>query len=355
MDKRNINRSADIVLVRMDKIGDLVVSLPVDEHPVFAGQNVHWFITKGLSFIAEQAAPKRQSVEFKRRFSPLEFIRMTNWLRRNRPQTIVLLHCPWWVSLASWLAGVPERIGRKSQWHGWLFLNVHVKQKRSQADRHESDFNFDLVEFGFNHLGYRRSFNLSFLKKTYLRLIAPNPFGTLEVRGLKTKGYRVVHPGMAGSALNWPQEFFVELIEKLAQDMPVLITGTKMDHKYLQGIVKVKDHPNVRWMVDELKVFELLDLLSQAKSVVAPSTGVLHLAASLGAPVVGIYSPRKVEHPRRWGPRGLFATHLVPPVQDAEMFSPDVMKQITPSLVLQSVLDLERGHVRTSENAQSSI
>lgn len=352
---RSFSRQVDIVLVRMDKIGDLVVSLPVDEHPVFAGNRVHWFITKGLGFVTEQAVPKRLATEFKRRFSPFEFVRMVRWLRQHQPQTGILLHCPWWVSMAFWLAGVPERIARKNQWHGFLFPNVTVKQKRSRADRHESDFNFDLVDLGFARLGIRRASNLALLKNTYLRLLAPNPFGTLESRGLKSRGFRVVHPGMGGSALNWPQTQFVELIERLAADYPVVITGTKADAKYLQGIAKVRELANVRWLVDELKVYELLDLLSQAKSVVAPSTGVLHLAASLGTPVVGIYSPRKVEHPRRWGPKGLYATYLVPPVQDAEMFNPDVMKQITVDHVLQTLTELEQRNVHPGAEAQSPV
>ncbi|HMN69420.1 MAG TPA: glycosyltransferase family 9 protein, partial [Bdellovibrionales bacterium] len=233
MHKRNV----DIVLVRMDKIGDLILSLPVDEHPALGGRRVHWFISKGLSFIAEQSQPKRPATEFKRGFSPFEFRRMVQWLRRMKPQSIVLLHCPWWVSMAAWWAGVPERIGRRSQWHSFLFLNLHVKQKRSSADRHESDFNFDLVEWGFNRLGVRRTTRLSELKKTFLRLVAPNPFATVAARGLKTRGYRLVHPGMAGSALNWPQENYVRLIERLADETPVLITGTKADQKYLQGIL----------------------------------------------------------------------------------------------------------------------
>ncbi|MBX3022855.1 MAG: glycosyltransferase family 9 protein [Bdellovibrionales bacterium] len=337
MDSRNV----DILLIRMDKLGDLVVSLPVDEHPALAGARLHWFISKGLSFITEQAVPKRQSTEFKRGFSPFEFLRMVRWIQKHSPQTAVLLHNPWWVSAAVWFAGVPERIGRKSQWHSYLFLNVGIRQKRSLADRHESDFNFDIVEWGFNRLGVRSTFNLSGLKRTFLRLMAPNPFGTAEARGLKERGYYIVHPGMAGSALNWPAENFVTLIERLAERRPVLITGTKMDQKYLRAIEKVKGLPNVRWVVDELRASELLDLLSQARAVIAPSTGVLHLSASLGTPTLGIYSPRKVEHPRRWGPKGLYAEYLVPQVADADNFAADVMREITPEHVLQKLNDLE--------------
>lgn len=349
MDRGNV----DLLLVRMDKLGDLVLSLPVDEHPAVAGQKVHWFITKGLSFVTEQAAPKRIATEFKRSFSVFEFVRMVKWLKKNRPQTVVLLHNPWWVSFAMWMVGVPERIGRKSQWHSFLFLNVGIRQKRSTADRHESDYNFDLVEFGFNHLGVRRTHNLSGRKRTFLRLMAPNPFGTLEARGLKVRGYRVVHPGMAGSALNWPQGNYLALIRQLAQEMPVLITGTKADQKYLTGLAGARDIPGVRWMVDELRPSELLDLLSQAASVIAPSTGVVHLAASLGTPVLGLYSPRKVENPRRWGPKGLYANYLVPPVQEANNFAPDVMAQITTEKVLETIREIE--NPRHDSNTQPSL
>lgn len=340
MDKRNL----DTVLVRMDKIGDLVVSLPVDEHPVFAGQRVHWLITKGLSFIGEQAATKRSVTEFRRGFGlGGEMWRMVRWFKKNNPRTVVLLHTPWWVSMAAWLAGVPERMGRLSQWHSFLFLNVGIRQSRKGGDRHESDFNFDLVEQGFNRLGHKLTANLPALKHTYLRLLAPNPFGTLENRGLKSKGYRIVHPGMGGSALNWPPDLFCELITKLASEKPVLITGTKADQKFLNGILPVKDLPNVKWLVEELKVFELLDLLSQASCVVAPSTGVLHLAAALGTPVVGIYSPKKMEHPKRWGPKGPACSVLVPQAGETGNIHPDVMREIKVDQVYQAVVLMETG------------
>ncbi len=333
----------DIVLIRMDKIGDLVVTMPVDEHPAFAGQRVHWIVTKGLSFIGEQAVPKRSVSEYKRRFSPGDCLRLIRWFKRQNPRTVVLLHVPWWVSFAAWAAGVPERMGRLSQWHSFLFLNVGVRQSRKASDRHESDYNFDLVEAGFARLGYRATSSLAIIKRTFLRLLPPNPYGTVDGRGLKTKGYRIVHPGMGGSALNWPPENFQELVERLSKDYPVLITGTKADQKYLNRLQKVKELPNVRWLVDELKMFELLDLLSQARSVVAPSTGVLHLAASLGTPVVGIYSPRTVEHPRRWGPKGLYTAALVPVAPDTTHIDPQVMRLLTADQVLQAVNDLENG------------
>ncbi len=337
MDSQNV----DIVVIRMDRLGDLVLSLPADEHPAFAGQRVQWFITKGLSFVAEQAAPKRRAIEFLRAFSPLEFSRMVTWLKTHKPTTAVVLHAPWWVNMALFIAGVQHRIGRLSQWHSYLFLNVGVRQKRSKSTQHESDYNFDLIEFGFNRLGVRRYEKMDELKKTYLKLIAPNPQSSIASRGLEEKKYRVVHPGMGGSALNWPMSSYRSLIERLALEHPVVITGTKSDLKILKPLMDIKGTPNIKWLVDQLKPYELLDMLAMAKSVVAPSTGVLHLAASLGTPTIGIYSPRRVEHPTRWGPRGPNIGVVCPKVAVQELFRPSVMEQIHVDEVVDLVRQLE--------------
>jgi ADP-heptose:LPS heptosyltransferase len=351
MTKRNV----DIVLVRMDKIGDLVLSLPVDEHPVLCAQRVHWFISHGLSFVTDQAVPARAATEWKRRFTPGTFLRMLAWLRREQPRTIVLLHNPWWVSFAAWLAGVPERIGRRSQWHGFLFVNLPIRQKRSASDRHELDFNFDLVEWGFNRLGVLSSSDLAQRKQTYLRLKAESADTTLAARDLKPRAYRVVHPGMAGSALNWPSAYFRELIESLATDSTVVITGTKMDSKYLGSLKSLRENPHVKWLVEQLGTRELLGVLEGARSIVAPSTGVLHLAASLGTPALGIYSPRKVEHPRRWGPKGPHVKYLMPELAEGEPAAPSVMERITPAQVREALLELESADGDHAFQTQSRV
>ena len=74
-------------------------------------------------------------------------------------------------------------------------------------------------------------------------------------------------------------------------------------------------------MNEKLNIEQLLFVLSHAKHVVAPSTGVLHLAASLGTPVTGIYSPVRVQKATRWGPKGKNARTLTPKVDCPGHFS----------------------------------
>ena len=62
--------------------------------------------------------------------------------------------------------------------------------------------------------------------------------------------------------------------------------------------------PNVIWLDGKLSGDELIGVLENAFAVVAPSTGVLHLAASTGVATVGLFSQVHVQRALRWGPQG---------------------------------------------------
>lgn len=85
----------------------------------------------------------------------------------------------------------------------------------------------------------------------------------------------------------------------------IVITGTESDETYLSEIkLHFENHPQVLILQSKLNLKELLQILAFATRVVAPSTGVAHLAASVGAKLDAIYSPIRVHHPIRWAARG---------------------------------------------------
>lgn len=304
-----------ILLVRMDRIGDLILTLPVDRFASDA--EASWWVTKGLGFIAQASRPPRQVRELPRRIQVSEFIRLLFATRRQKFDAAIIFHAPWWVSFLMWLARIPIRAGVKSQWHSYLFLNHAVRQKRSRAEVSELEYNFRIVE---------RVFNLSegTLKREPLRLGPANDDeiqNTLDRHGLKKEEYYVVHPGMGGSALNWPIEYYVALIQSLSSKAPVVITGTASDEPYLAPVRQaLKEthgslHPII-WLDQKLNGSDLISVLSAARAILAPSTGVLHIAASTGRPTFGIFSPVRVQHPRRWGPQGAQAKAFLPTVSN---------------------------------------
>lgn len=297
------------VFIRLDKIGDLVCTLPVDQVSYLKDWDITWVIAKGLSFIPEHAEPRRKFIELDRN-QPQESRReLEKLLRDIKPDVALSIQAPWWVNFTLWKCRVPTRLGVLSKWDSFLFFNSGIRQKRSQAQQHEADYNQDL-----------------------LRPLAgpealPEPTPVLKMRAipqpeclqqhqLESRTYVVVHPGMAGSALNWPVKHYIELIEKLKDRSKVILTGTAGDEPWLKDLKEhFKKDPQVLCLQNQLTPRQLLYVLEQARAVFAPSTGVLHLAASLGTPVYGFYSPIRVQTEKRWGARGPQVHLFSPPVK----------------------------------------
>ncbi len=302
-----------MLFIRMDRIGDLVLSLAADS--VFANDPeagaVDWWIARNTGFIADHSVPRRRVREMKMKTQYQEFKQLLRELKMRGYATAVVFHAPWWVSMLLWLARIPNRVGVRSQWHTFLFLNKGVRQKRSLAETSEYEYNLRLVEEGL-------SLSEGRISREPLRLeIDPQwQEETLKDHGLSAGKFSVVHPGMSGSARNWPTSHYISWIQEAALNETVVITGTASDEAILEPIRQaLAGNGNITWLDKKLSGPMLLHVLHAARVVLAPSTGVAHLAASLGRPVIGIYSPVRVQHPRRWGPQGNSVQVLVPDVE----------------------------------------
>lgn len=300
-----------VCLIRLDKIGDLVCTLPVDQADVLGAAEVRWVISLGLGFVASNAIPGRRFLQLNKNLKWQSFRAFRKFLREEKFDVAVSFQAPWWISLAMWLARVPVRAGVRSQWHSFLFFNRGLRQRRSLAIKHEAEYNLDLLSFALGKPADPPA--------PVLRMRAPSLEDFQERLALTPQSYVVVHPGMAGSALNWPQKNYVTLIRELSLRRLVIITGTPADEPWLTEIrAGLRGEANLRWLVGEAGPNELLGVLENARAVVAPSTGVAHLAAALGRPVIALFSPLKVQMPTRWAPRGPEVRILMPTGLDAK-------------------------------------
>jgi heptosyltransferase I len=298
-----------VIFLRLDKIGDLISTLPVDQLSWLKEKNIQakWVIAKGLGSIAKLAKPSRDFIELDLKTPRQSMKDLILYLENEKPDVVVTFYAPWWVGYACYRAGVSLRVTRRSQWHSFVFYNKGLRQSRSLAEKHEADYNRELVEFAFNEKPSATPFlNLEPVVQRHL----------FEKHALRPGEFFVVHPGMAGSALNWPQAHYNILIEKLVNAGTVVITGTTGDDPYLTDIrSQWQSNPQVRWLQNQLSMEELLSLLKSARAVVAPSTGIAHLAGALGNHVVAIFSPVRVHRATRWGARGPNAFSISPAVE----------------------------------------
>ncbi len=297
-----------IVCVRLDKIGDLVCTLSADQS---LKGDVVWLVQKGMGVVAKAADPKRRAVEIDKKISLKGFVFLWRFINKEKPTHLVSFQSPWWIHFIFWVKRVQFRVGVLSSWHSFLFLNYGVRQKRSESVKHEAQYNWDLV------MAQKEIFNI---KSNYLfkpLKIVPNPEEFFKPLFIKNKKpYVVVHPGMAGSAKNWSIEQYIKLIVELKKKDFIVITGTKMDERWLLPLQNYFEKDDgVGFFQDQLSFNQLLCVLSQARLVIAPSTGVLHLASSLGVRFIGLYSPIQVQHSRRWGALGEQGVNLLPEVE----------------------------------------
>jgi ADP-heptose:LPS heptosyltransferase len=100
--------------------------------------------------------------------------------------------------------------------------------------------------------------------------------------------FAVIHPFSGSPHKNWPLERFRQLARGLARRMPVHWCSGP-DDPPLSGARRIDD------------LYELACWLAEASLYVGNDSGITHLAAAVGTPVLAIFGPTD---PAVWAPRG---------------------------------------------------
>ncbi len=207
------------------------------------------------------------------------------------------------IAFATWLAGIPVRVGPLSKGWSYGLFNCGVRQRRSQVEKHEAEYNLDLL----------RALDPSLEDQSWSTEVAVakdqvfSAENWLRSQKLNAEQPRVViHPGMGGSAQNWPMSHYLELTERLLKEKVQVIWSLGPMDAQIQQLAESHKWPNrgpVLWIAAEGQMVDsLAGLYSLVDAVVAPSTGPLHLAVALGIPTVSFYPKLRVQSSKRWGP-----------------------------------------------------
>ncbi len=120
----------------------------------------------------------------------------------------------------------------------------------------------------------------------------------LRARGLRGKPV-VVHPGSGSPAKNWPIARYVEIIRRLREkgmEVAAVIGEADVD----EAAVLARELPELP-VLDELSLVELAATLAECGAYLGNDSGITHLAAAAGLPVVALFGP---SDPDIWAPRG---------------------------------------------------
>ncbi|MGB6647731.1 MAG: glycosyltransferase family 9 protein [Bacteroidota bacterium] len=110
-----------------------------------------------------------------------------------------------------------------------------------------------------------------------------------------------LHPGAGKEPNRWPPERFAEVAERLSREFEalVLITAGPMDGEEV-GIVENTSSVNVQVIKNE-PIRRVASILKYVDLVISNDTGIMHVAAGVGTPVLSLFGPTD---PRQWAPLG---------------------------------------------------
>lgn len=138
--------------------------------------------------------------------------------------------------------------------------------------------------------------------------------------------YWVYHPFAADMYKTWPldkaQAFLNSAIEQ--SNDTVLITGSQAQRAAIDTLLQSLPTGKVINVAGSLNIAETAAVLSKAKYVVAPDTGILHLAAALNVPTLGLYAATSA---KLVGPRAQSAAQVI--IQKSPWHTPCLEKKCT--------------------------
>ncbi len=110
-----------------------------------------------------------------------------------------------------------------------------------------------------------------------------------------------MHPGAGKIHNRWPVEKFAELANALHRQFEVRIVLTWGPHENELGVNLCRRLSFNPLVVHGLSLRQLAAILAHANIFICNDTGVMHLAAAVGAPLVAIFGPTD---PNEWKPIG---------------------------------------------------
>ncbi len=280
----------NILIIGPSWVGDMVMAQTLficlkHQHP---SCNIDVLAPEWSRPILERMPEVRQALSFPVGHGVLDLAtrrRVAKGLRGQYQQAILLPNSLK-SALVPFLAGIPKRTGWKGEMRYGLLNDLRKLDKARYP------------------LMIERFMALAFEPDAALPQPYPHPQLRIEMhsrdQALARFGLSLDRPVLAlcpgaefGESKRWPAAHFAEVAErKIREGWQVWLFGSKNDHLVGQDIVQ-RLIPGLREEVvnlaGETSLAEAIDLLSCADAVVSNDSGLMHVSAALGRPLVAVY------------------------------------------------------------------
>ncbi len=210
-------------------------------------------------------------------------------------------------ALVPWLAGIPRRVGRRTDGRGWLLTDRIPREGRS-GGRHQVQGYLDVVR--------RLGADGPALPLLTVTVEAREAAGRLlAAHGIAPeKPLVAVNPGsIYGGAKRWPADRFAAAVDALtdAWGATAVLVGAARETSILKDVAQKMRRRGVL-LGGATTLSTLVGVLARARLLLSNDTGAMHVAAAAGTPVVAVFGPTDAEATGPLGPRCRVVRQLVP-------------------------------------------
>jgi len=314
----DLDRVRSVLVVRPDRLGDLILSTPVYEslRASLPGARVTVVAEKGSANLLLDNPSVHRILKLDRR-RPWKILKSL----RQEPVDLAITLTRAMSATATWLtrlSGAPIRVGYYHPENAWAHT---LTVPHDDRPRHEILNNLELL----------RALHLPTLVETpklYFSDAENRAIDTLfkEIKRFPEKPTVLVKPGTRVAEWGWRLEKFRALAEELSHWAEVFIIAGPGEDRMIQALLEpMREKPR---RLPPLSAKSLACAIKRADLLVCNHTGIMHMASAVNTPVVAIFKHGEIF---RWGPWN--TPHRVLEERNSDALPPETVAEAAKQLL----------------------
>jgi heptosyltransferase-2 len=298
-----IDRLKRILVIRTDRIGDLVLSTSVlyNLRKIFPNAELSLLVREYTKDILDGHPGIDNVLHIRNGSNILEIIQFSYRLRRNKYDAIFVLYNSIIWGFISIIIGASIRVGYAENGGGFLMTET-VPPPPEDSQIHEVERNLNLL----------KAVKIPVRTKELSINIAKNGLIFAEEffnQNNFCENSRIVaiHPGSRQEYLRWPLQCFIDLTNGLLdyESIKILVIGNRYEKHLVFELLNKCNIPNRVVSAGDTSLIQLIALLHKCDLFIGNSTGPMHLAVAAKTPTVAIFGcTHPLDSPSRCGPWG---------------------------------------------------
>lgn len=303
---------APVLVIAPQWVGDAILSLPLIEELAQSHGAVDVLAIESVEAVYHCAPSVRSviSVNFKRGTLELQKRRAIAAELRGQYGIAVILPNSFKSALIPWLARIPVRRGMTGEMRQLLLTDRRnppdqVNKKRFSMLHHYLQLSDETDERGIEPSGKHRP---KMMIDVARQALGQHGLTTNALDDFLDRRILAICPGAEyGPAKQWPAESFAVIVNDWigqSDSHRVIILGSPADVRISQSIMAhVQDHSRTLNLCGKTKLLEAFAWIAKSTQVVSNDSGLMHAAAALDIPVIGIFGSSDPQHTPPHSPR----------------------------------------------------